>query len=233
MLQRPPHVTAPPRPPKKAHVEMPPPPPFAVQFWLGLNRVSATGTFFDYEHRHVLRLTIIRNSFDRILIAILLLLPLMIQSFVKNIWPGYFLPSTVVLKKLKPDWDEEFENEKRIYKRLEHQQGRLVPVFYGEGRCDNTRVLILSHVVGVLPFEQNPPVLRPEEFKKRLEATYQELGALGLSHDDPKLDNFLLVDDKITLLDLESVADPGPDLEHVISSDLFGTQNLPSQCPLA
>lgn len=101
---------------------------------------------------------------------------------------------------------------------LEHQQGRLVPVLYGEGRCDETRALILSYIVGVLPFEQKPPILSSEEFKKRLEAAYQELGVLGLSHDDPKLDNFLLVDDRITLVDLESVADPGPDLEHVMSS---------------
>lgn len=93
---------------------VPPPPPFAVQFRLGLSSLSATGTFFDYEHRHVLRVTIIRSLFDRVLIAILLLLPLMLQTFIKKIWPGYFLPATVVLKKLKPDWDNEFENEKYI-----------------------------------------------------------------------------------------------------------------------
>ncbi|KAH8663751.1 hypothetical protein BGZ61DRAFT_431711 [Ilyonectria robusta] len=219
MRQRPPNVTTTPRRPKMAQVEVVPPPrPFAVQFRLGLSNLSATGTFFDYEHRHVLRVTIVRSLFDRVLIAILLLLPLILQSFFKKIWPGYFLPSTVVLKKLKPDWDDEFENEKYIYKRLEYQQGRLVPVLYGEGRCDETRVLILSYIDGVRPFEQKPPVLRREDFKQRLEAAYQELGVLGLSHDDPKLDNFLIVDDRIALVDLESVADPGSDLEHVISS---------------
>lgn len=163
-------------------------------------------------------MTIVRSLFDRVLIAIFLLLPLILQSFFKKIWPGYFLPSTVVLKKLKPDWDDEFENEKYIYQRLEHQQGRLIPILYGPRRCDETRALNLSYVVGVRLFEQKPPVIRPEEFKTRLETAYQELGVLGFSHDDPKLDNFLLVDDRIVLVDLESVADPGPDLEHVISS---------------
>ncbi len=36
------------------------------------------------------------------------------QGWLRAHFPEWLLPETVILKKMKPDWDEEFANEKRM-----------------------------------------------------------------------------------------------------------------------
>ncbi|POR36346.1 hypothetical protein TPAR_03457 [Tolypocladium paradoxum] len=179
----------------------------SVKFRLGYSTVSAIGDWNDSEHPNVLRLSILRNSFDHAIISFLPRLPLAIQTLVRSIFPGYFLPSRIILKKLKPNWDDEFNNEKRMYERLQVLQGHLIPRCYGEARCDNTRALVLSEIDGVEPFNQKSPYLQPDEFQRQLETAFGELGAFGLVYGDLKLDNFLIVEDRIVILDLESVSE--------------------------
>lgn len=124
---------------------------------------------------------------------------------------------------MKPEWDSEFDNEVDIYERLKAVQGHLIPKCYGIAWCNGLRALVLSEVKGILPFEQplDSPLEVPE-FCRRLQAAFDELGNFGLMHDDPKLDNFLLVDDRVVILDLESVEE-GKDekvIERVIDSNV-------------
>ncbi|KAJ4224616.1 hypothetical protein NW757_014326, partial [Fusarium falciforme] len=137
--------------------------------------------------------------------------------------PGYFLPSRIILKKMKLDWDDEFDNEVCMYERLRPAQGYLIPICYGLAWCDGKRALVLSEVEGITPFEQpvDTPLDAPE-FCRRLRVAYGELGAYGLMYGDPKLDTYLLVDDRIVIVDLETVeeAKKEGDVEYVIESNV-------------
>ncbi|EEU37975.1 uncharacterized protein NECHADRAFT_84330 [Fusarium vanettenii 77-13-4] len=195
----------------------------SVKFRFHGNTVLAAGDWSDREHPNVLRLTIIRSSFDQAIISILLALPYTFQNFARALFPGYFLPSRIVLKKMKPEWDEEFDNEVRMYDRLRSVQGHLIPICYGLAWCDGKRALLLSEVNGVLPFEQ--PLDSPldaDEFCRRLRAAYGELGSFGLMYGDPKLDNYLLVDDRIVIVDLESAEEAEEEgaIERVVESNV-------------
>ncbi|POR32468.1 hypothetical protein TPAR_07322 [Tolypocladium paradoxum] len=197
--------------------------PLSVKFRFNANTLSAVGDWSDSEHPNVLRLTILRSSFDQAVISILLALPHAIQNFARALVPGYFLPPRIILKKMKPEWDDEFNNEVRIYERLRPAQGHLIPICYGLAWCDGKRALVLSEVNGVLPFEQ--PVDSPldtAEFCRRLEVAFGELGAFGLMYDDPKLDNYLLIDDRIVIIDLESVVEGEEEgaIERVIEANI-------------
>lgn len=46
------------------------------------------------------------------------------------------LPDRIVLKIPKPNWDDEFANEKYIYNKLSRLQGHTIPVYYGEATYD-------------------------------------------------------------------------------------------------
>ena len=139
---------------------------------------------------------------------------------VMTAFPAFFLPDRVVLKKTKPGWLEEFDNEKRMYRRLEHLQGRMIPKLYGEAEFEGARALILSEVVGIMPWEQQRPPLEVDEFKKLVEVVFGELNAVDLGYEDIKLDNFIMVQDRIVLVDLESVYEPKPeDREYSFNSD--------------
>lgn len=126
------------------------------------------------------------------------------QLTVKAIWPGLFLPSQVILKKLKPDWDEEFEHEKTTYEALETLQGNLIPRLFGEAQFEGTRALILSYVAGVTCDKVTH--FEVDEFHQMLKETFLLLLRHGYVPDDPRLNNFILGDDKrIMIIDLEHV----------------------------
>ncbi|KAH6976634.1 hypothetical protein EDB80DRAFT_305601 [Ilyonectria destructans] len=194
--------------------------PRRIKFRLGHSIVSATGKANDSKHLNVVHLSILRSPFERTLMVLILRLPIFLQTLIATIFPGLFLPDRVVLKKVKPGWLEEFENEKLIYERLQILQGRVIPKFYGEAQFEGTRALILSEVVGIMPWEQKLPPLQADEFKELVEVAFQELNAFGLAYDDIKLDNMILVQDRVVLVDLESVYEvPLEHREYVFNSD--------------
>ncbi|KAL2676457.1 hypothetical protein Neosp_010215 [[Neocosmospora] mangrovei] len=178
----------------------------SVKFLFHGHTVFAAGDWSDRKHPNVLRLTIIRSSFDQAIISILLALPYTFQNFAQALFPAYFLPSRIVLKKMKPEWDEEFNNEVGMYDRLQPVQGHLIPICFGLAWCDGKRALVLSEVNGVLPFEQ--PLDSPsdaDEFCRRLRTAYGEL-----------------VDDRIVIVDLESVEEAEEEgaIERVVESNV-------------
>lgn len=181
------------------------------QFRLGRSTVSAVAEApYESKHQHVIRLTILRGIWQRRLVAFLSKLPGSVQTFINKTWPGWFLPKTVVMKKLKRDWDDEFDAEKEAYARLKPLQGDLIPIFYGVAECEGTRAFVLSEVDGVVSYLQSHPPLPREEFKRRVETIYQKLGAFNFSYDDANLGNILLTKDGAMLVDLESAWEPEP-----------------------
>ncbi|KAJ4160351.1 hypothetical protein NW754_003476 [Fusarium falciforme] len=194
--------------------------PHRIKFRFGHSIVSAIGEPNDRKHPNVLRLSILRSPFERTLLTLLLRLPILLQAPIATLFPGFFLPDRVVLKKAKEGWLEEFENEKLMYERLQSLQGRVIPRFYGEAKCEGARALVLSEVIGIMPWEQKLPPLQADEFKELVEAAFQELNAFGLAYDDVKLDNMILVQDRVVLVDLESVYEASPEhREYVFNSD--------------
>ncbi|RSL50051.1 hypothetical protein CEP51_015396 [Fusarium floridanum] len=191
-----------------------------LQFRMRLSTISAIGEANDSEHPNVLRLSIIRRRLDHIIIALILRLPMFLQSLPRALFPGFFLPDRVILKRLKPDWLDEFDNEKRIYERLKNLQGRMIPRLYGEARFEGTRALVLAEVLGIMPWEQELPPPKLEEFKALVEVVFRELNVLGLGYEDISMGNFIIAEDRVVLVDLESVYEAEPeDREYMFNSD--------------
>lgn len=178
---------------------------------MGWNTLRGVGHASDCEHHHVLHLTLQRSAYDRLILTALLYIPAKAQLLIRHLWPGYFLPDHVVLKRQKTGWDTEFENEKAMYSRLRPLQGDVIPTYYGEAQCDNTPAIIMQDVQGQLPFGQQKPFLSLGEFRSRLQVAYDALRSFGVMTDDIKLANVLLVGGKAVLVDLESLWEPERD----------------------
>ncbi len=183
-----------------------------IQFQLGYSSASGmTRTIKPLNHPHVLHVTLTRGIWTNVFFKLILLLPLAIQRIARATWPAYFLPDVVVVKKLKPGWDDEFQNEQDMYKKLEPLQGRVIPIFYGEARCEGTRALILSKVPGVNSINQGPRPLDWEQYARRLRVACGELARYGVVLDDYNITNIMVVDDAVMLVDLENYCDVEPE----------------------
>ncbi|UPL02841.1 hypothetical protein LCI18_013775 [Fusarium solani-melongenae] len=163
---------------------------------MGLSQVSATGTPHSDVHHNVMHLFIVRGVLERKVRSFLGRFP-RLQAAIAWVFPAFALPDNVVLKKEKPNWEEEYDNENAMYKQLHSLQGRTIPRFYGEAVVDGARAMVLSRIEGIYPFEQPIPPLPADDFMKLGEEALSEINAFGLSYDDIKLDNFLLVQGRI------------------------------------
>ncbi|APA15665.1 hypothetical protein sscle_15g104350 [Sclerotinia sclerotiorum 1980 UF-70] len=178
-----------------------------LEFRMGQRLVTATTADRIDPQRTVYRLKIEKPS-------ILDYIPvLFIQSILKSLfslcpsikttYPEWFLPSIVIVKKRKPDWDNEFEVEKRMYRRLQPLQGRFIPYFYGEATYDGSPALVLSEIIGRRLYDLTMKHGEDDEFKRKLEEVYKALTTHGVTHEDPKLDNAIDVGDRVMIFDLE------------------------------
>ncbi|KAK4095889.1 hypothetical protein N658DRAFT_481541 [Parathielavia hyrcaniae] len=153
-------------------------------------------------------------------------------------WP-WFLPPTVILKKRKDGWEEEFEKEKQAYDVLKPIQGTIVPQFYGEAVYDGSPTLVLSFIDGKTLFDlwrdrvQRYTAVQeafldevttspaPEDcLRELLEEALRPLTSYGVHYTDTKLDNFLIKDDgRVMVVDLEQVElDTTPIWEESVNS---------------
>ncbi|CAD6441430.1 7057c26d-10e9-4b37-b265-2e75a618539d [Sclerotinia trifoliorum] len=158
---------------------------------MGCRKVIATSSDRIDSHRTVYRLKIQKPS-------ILDYIPNMtvrstIESLVnfflslKAIYPDWFLPPTVILKKRKPDWDNEFETEKRMYRHLKPLQGTFIPQFYREAIYDRSPAL-----------ETDDHIL-----EAKLKEAFKALSKYGVSYGDPELHNIFELEDRVMIVDLE------------------------------
>ncbi|OAA66819.1 Protein kinase-like domain protein [Niveomyces insectorum RCEF 264] len=188
--------------------------PRPIKFRLGRSVVHAVANLFDDTFPHVFRLAVRPRFWYRPFQYLVSRLPSRLQGLARRHWPGPFLPPRVVLKTLAKEADtytELFENEQRMYRKLQPLQGHRIPVYYGEAQSEGKRALVLSLVDGVSLRAQVEPRLSVEAFRRRVEAVAAELQTFGVVYDDLKLDNLLLVDDRLVVLDLEWVFEPEPE----------------------
>lgn len=165
-------------------------------------------TYIDQEgrHNHILRLHINRTVLDITVCWIACWLPYLARQWIQGFLPGPFLPPIVIIKKLKPTWDAEFENEKRIYQQLQPLQGHAIPVFYGEGSYDGTRAFLLSDVGSVSLYEEQVGDLSQSTIKKMLKPALKAILALGVEPADQNPRNYHLIGDAVFVLDFEDTA---------------------------
>ncbi len=121
-----------------------------VQFRLGCSVVTGQSRLFAVHWDHILRFRVDHGgTLERAIRRITHWLPRLVQGWVRAWFPGPFLPDTVLIKELKaPDWEKEFNNEIKMYRRLRPIQGRAVPIFYGETKIEGTRALVMEYVDG-------------------------------------------------------------------------------------
>lgn len=151
-------------------------------------------------------MSLIRSKFAECVAAVLNLLPGFVRQLVQ-LPPQFYLPNRVILKTLKSNWDEEFANEKAMYMRLKSLQGHIIPRFLGDAEFNNSPSIVLSYIDGMPSYRQCPTPLPAEEFERQIEAILWSLTRFGVIYDDPKLDNFLVVNGKVIVVDLESVCE--------------------------
>lgn len=125
-------------------------------------------------------------------------------------FPGAFLPDTVIVKMLKPDWDEEFDAEISMYRgRLKPVQGVVVPAFYGETVVDDgdggaTRAMLLSDVGGKQLAAVACGEYDADELRSMVKTAVGAVYRLGVSPSDANLVNCHVVDgDRVMIVDHE------------------------------
>ena len=123
------------------------------------------------------------------------------------------LPTVVIIKKMKEDWHEEFKQEIEAYERLKSLQGRVIPIFFGQGTFNDSPVIILSEVIGrtlhELAHSRLPIPISLKELQRQLEKAMNLLHSHGAEYLDQRLDNFFLCDTgEIMIVDLEQVKFP-------------------------
>lgn len=123
------------------------------------------------------------------------------------------------MKNYRPDWDNSFANEKDTYKRLKPLQVRIMPHFVGSAEFDKVPSIVLSRLEGTPLCKQGPAALPAEDLEPQLEVILRAFTKFGVVHDDPKLDNFLLVKGRVMVVDLESVCEETKeDLEFTVQT---------------
>lgn len=162
----------------------------------------------------------IRPSLIGQLILYLLSVVPYIQSWAKLYFPEWFLPPTVIVKKIKPDCDDEFDKEKNMYKRLEAFQGVVIPMCYGETRCDGVPALLLSDIGGFPLYDARAASIQEDDLLRMFHDAFAALAGLGILHDDTKLDNYHLVGDKIMIVDLEQADEAGLAIDFLVDSTI-------------
>jgi hypothetical protein len=176
--------------------------------------MSGTATCIGQEHQdghpHILRLSTQPTILDVAIRCAANWLPSFARKWLQRFLPGPFLPPTVIIKKLKPTWDAEFDHEKSIYQKLKPLQGHVIPILYGEGSCDGTRALVLSDVGGVSLYGDQVRCLSESRIKEMLRPALRAILSMGVEPGDENPRNFHLVEDRIFILDFEDTAPVNP-----------------------
>lgn len=99
--------------------------------------------------------------------------------------------------------------EIKAYEMLQELQGTVIPRFYGQCTINGVPALLLSDIGGetlkMLAHSDDIPV---QSLRTLLERALSALSTHGATYGDLRLDNFLLCDDKVMIVDLESVEFP-------------------------
>ncbi|KAL8303429.1 hypothetical protein RB600_007059 [Gaeumannomyces tritici] len=177
-------------------------------FWLGTRPVAACGKVCDH-HPNVVFLRVLPTTLSRLSGCLSRLLPATWKERLEVRWPEWFLPDHIILKREKPDWVEEFDDEVAMYKLLAPLGGLVVPKLYGQTEYPGTddvrrRALVMSDIGGVSLDEPKVGSLPLDHVEEMLKKAFRSILDAGVIHCDTKLDNIHLVDDRIMLIDFDS-----------------------------
>lgn len=174
-------------------------------------------------HRNVFRLQVQSSTIHSIVQTIVGYLPSAIRTWFESAFPEWAIPSQLIVKKLKENWDEEFEREKATYAQLRPLQGTVIPKLFGEVRYENTRALLLSDIGGACLAMPEGGLLELADLRRLLNEVFASFVPFRILQDDTKLDNFHLVGDKIMCVDLEMFSEEplsDKDLDFVIPCEV-------------
>ena len=93
-----------------------------------------------------------------------------------------------------------------MYIQIKARQGDVIPILYGKAKYERARSLLVSFIDGVRLSQVTN--LTVEEVRRKIEDAFLPLKHYGVVPDDIKLDNFVLIDDRIVIIDLEHVYEP-------------------------
>ncbi|EGR44722.1 uncharacterized protein TRIREDRAFT_111937 [Trichoderma reesei QM6a] len=176
------------------------------QFRFRSRHITAIGQAADNYHPNVRRLKIQPTLLDQVIKAILCLFPKFAQAYLRRWFPEWYLPSAIVLKSQKPDWEEEFDNELANYRSLQSLQGTVIPRHFGVVQFDGVRSHLMADVGGVcIPYTTETAEEAYAYIRKRLHESLTALASRGFVQDDVKLDNFHVVGNRVVVVDLERV----------------------------
>ncbi|QUC23419.1 uncharacterized protein UV8b_07660 [Ustilaginoidea virens] len=175
-----------------------------INFRFRTRLIYATATI-NYDYPNVLRLQVQSSIIDRIMDRLLGHLPTSWRDRVSRFFPEWSLPSRLVLKVCKENWDEEFKIEKSTYKALESLQGSRIPNFYGELKYNGKKAILISDIGGVCLSTPEGALLKLSDVLNLVKDALIDLFRFGIEPCDIKLDNFRLVDGRIMPIDFEMV----------------------------
>ncbi|KAK0625125.1 hypothetical protein B0T17DRAFT_639555, partial [Bombardia bombarda] len=167
--------------------------------------ICATATPIDNVYPNVLRLQVQSSIVLRLIPRLVAFLPSTIRTWFDASYPEWNLPSNVILKKEKKDWQKEFDNEKAAYTKLRPLQGVIIPKFFGELLYDNTKAFLMSDIGGASLDSPEGALLEVADFRRMLHQTLIAFTQFRITLDDLKLGNFHLTGDKIMIVDLENL----------------------------
>lgn len=162
-------------------------PQFVFKFRLGSRTVLAQSAERLDPNRTVYRLQLRQSQ----LLKSVLRIVLAICPWVETRWPEWFLPSTVILKMQKIDWEGQFNTELRAYTDLRSLQGTLLPRLYGIAFVNHIPALVLSEVDGNRLNELRT-LEDSDKLKKALEVFFKTLTEYEYIHQDVELHNFFI-----------------------------------------
>jgi tRNA A-37 threonylcarbamoyl transferase component Bud32 len=126
------------------------------------------------------------------------------------------LPTSVILKERNPEKADNYENEIDTYLHLRSLQGTHIPRLFGEVAVSYTHAqrkyqmskrptpaILLENVEGVPLDHLSTEELGNPRLLEELQGMYNLLTEEGVVHGDPRLHNFLRVDNRIVAIDFE------------------------------
>ncbi|GJC85750.1 hypothetical protein ColLi_08588 [Colletotrichum liriopes] len=113
------------------------------------------------------------------------------------------LPKQIILKKEDCQHKHLFDNELRIYQKLEALQGTAIPQMHGLATIHGTRALVLSDIGGTALVEEGTRWVESTRLEEMLDRTIRQIWSMGVRLKDLSLLNVHLCEDAIWIVDFE------------------------------
>ncbi|TQN73260.1 hypothetical protein CSHISOI_02223 [Colletotrichum shisoi] len=113
------------------------------------------------------------------------------------------LPAQIIAKKQQAGHEDLFDNESRVYERLQELQGTAIPRYLGLAKIDGVRAHLLSDIGGAALIEETVPRIELRKLSDMLKLPVGQIGRLGVRLGDLSLLNVHLCGEAVRIVDLE------------------------------